>query len=402
MEQKPVEKSSYAHLPEELLAKILEQVPASVEKMNKMFDIQEEPIKNGIEELRNLRMTQKLSCLEYSTSLIAVDGSWILEKLTGTDLLLAVAVGVEGLTEDKTKDWGAERNQYHQWQTVLSHNEANARLGQGVMFLMELSVLAAAQHEIRIMDGTHFTPILKINSMLSAKDENTSDKEYTEALKNFLTETYKKIIPDIPDIIKAAFNDDRIIAIAKYSSSRDIINRYLNKFDIKLDDKTFFSLSLEEDEYLIPLPVGQSAEERKAVWDDLHIGCNLEIPEQRQLIDDFKSAVNPIRTTDVDTKRTKESELFFTYYKPYQDGTAYRIELKNSLAKDKKRLEKYLLSIKKQIVFPEIREPYPQYLVDLMAKSISSGLYAMQESIRLSPDLKIDKGKFHLLFPYRT
>lgn len=391
----PSENRNYAHLPDELLAKILDHVPSTVEKMNDMFDIQDEPIKQGIDHLRKDGKLEKLSTLEYSTSLIAVDGSFILEKMTGSDLLLAVAVGVEGLTEDKTKDWGEEKNQYYQWQTALSHDEANARLGQGAMFLMELSVLASAEHDIRIMDGAHFTSILKINSMLSAKDDNAGE-EYAQALRDFLKETYKKIIPDIPDIIKAAFNDDRIIALAKYSSSRDVIDAFLSKYKIKIDDKTFFSLGLNEDEYLKPLSVGQSAEERRKIWDDLHIGCNLDIPEREKLKQALEEAIRPLTT------KGKESELYFTYYKPYQDGPAYRIELKKSLAQDVARLEKYLLSIKRQIVFPEIREPYPQYLVDLMAKSISTGMFAIEEAVKLSPALKIDKGKFNLLFSYRT
>ena len=76
--------------------------------------------------------------------------------------------------------------------------------------------------------------------------------------------------------------------------------------------------------------------------------------------------------------------------------------MKRSLATDKARFERCLLSIKRQIVFPEIREPYPQYLVDLMAKNVAGGMFALQEAIRLSPDLKLDKGKFNLLFNYRT
>ena len=98
----------------------------------------------------------------------------------------------------------------------------------------------------------------------------------------------------------------------------------------------------------------------------------------------------------------QDLDIYFTYYKPYKDGPAYRIEIKKSLAIDQARFEKYLLSLKRQIVFPEIREPYPQYLVDLMAKSIATGLFSIQEAIRLSPDLKIDRGKFNLLFNYRT
>jgi hypothetical protein len=395
------EDRSYAYLPEELLGKILDHVPDTVEKMNKMFDIQEEPIRQAMQKLRDDGKTTKLSTKDYSTSLIAVDGSMIVERMTGSDLLLVVSVGVEGLTEDKTKNWGKAKNQYYQWQTVLPHDEANARLAQGTMFLMELSVLANAEHDIRIMDGAHFTSILKINSMLSA-DEEKAGKEYSEALRAFLKETYSKIIPDIPDIIKAAFNNDKIIALAKYSSSKDVIDAFLQKFNIRLDDKTFFSLALDEDEYLKPLSVGQSQDERERIWDDLHIRCGLDIPERDELNIALDKAIKPLMTRDKSTKKSKESELYFTYFKPYQDGPAYRIELKKSLAIDIPRLEKCLLSIKRQIVFPEIREPYPQYLVDLMAKGISTGMVAIQEGIKLSPNLKIDKGKFNLLFSYRT
>jgi hypothetical protein len=204
------------------------------------------------------------------------------------------------------------------------------------------------------------------------------------------------VIPNIPDIIKAAFNDEHIIAMAKYTSSRDIIDAYLSKFDVKVDDRTFLSLGLGEDEYLKPLSVGQSQQEREKIWNDLHIICNLDIPEKDDLNKELKKAIDPLIT------KNKISELYFTYYKPFQDGPAYRIELKKSLAQDVQKLERYLLSLKKQIVFPEIREPFPQYLVDLMAKSISGGMFAIQEAIRLSPDLKIDKGKFNLLFNYRT
>jgi hypothetical protein len=387
---------SYAHLPEELLGKILESVPETVNKMNQLFDVQDEPIAKGIEILKQKGLIVKNDATDFSESLIAVDGGVVLEKMTGTDILLAVAVGVEGLTEDGKSGWSNNKNQYYQWQTVLPHDEANARLCQGVMFLMELSVLANADHEIRIMDGTHFTPLIKINNLLSAKEESAG-VQYTDALKDFLKKTYEKIIPDIPEIIKAALQDERIVAIAKYSSSRDVIDAFLSKEGINVDDKTFFSLGLNEDEYLTPLSVGQSKEERGKIWNDLHIKCNLDIPEQAQLNVALEEAIKTLRT-----KGGKESELYFTYYKPYQDGPSYRIEIKKSLAKDTAKFKKCLLSIKKQIVFPEIREPFPQYLVDLMAKNVAGGLFAIQEAIRLSPDLKLDKGKFNLLFNYRT
>lgn len=392
---------NYAYLPDDLLVQILNKVPHTVDKMNSMFDIQDEPIRNGISELKNQCLIKKITSKESSSSLIAVDGSNIVEKMTGTDILLAIGVGVEGLRENKDVEWGERKNQYYHYQTVLPHGEANMRLIQGIMFLMELSVLAQAEHEIRIMDGNHLTPILKINSMLSAKDENAG-RDYCEALSEFLKDTYNKIIPDIPDIISAAFKNECIIAMAKYSSSRDVIESYLKDISgICVDDKTFFSLGLEENEYLKPLSVGQSKDENR-IWGDLHIKCNLEtIKEKDELNQSFERILEKIKTKDLKGSK-KKSEIYYTYYKPYTDGPAYRIELKEVLAIDQTRLEKYLLSIKHQIIFPEIREPYPQYLVDLMAKSIAMGLFSIQDAIRLSPDLKIDKGKFNLLFNYRS
>lgn len=400
-ENNPEISSKYSHLPEELLGEILEHVPATVEKMNKMFDVQDEPIQQAIQKLRDEGLIKELGTTESSDSLIAVDGGVVLEKMSGTDILLAVAVGVEGLTEDKASGWKEGKNQFHQWQTVVPHGEANARLSQGVMFLMELTVLANASHEIRIMDGTHFTPILKINSLLSAKDEKAGP-EYTQALRDFLKETYEKIIPDIPDIVSSALKEDKIVAITKYSSSRDILESKLAGEAISLDDKTFFTLGLKGGEYTVPLTVGQSQDERERIWDDLHIRCNLDIPERDELNRLLEETIEPLLTYNRTTRKAKESSLYFTYFKPYDDGPAYRLEIKGTLAQDPARLEKCLLSIKKQIVFPEIREPFPQYLVDLMAKNVAGGLYAIQEAIRLSPELKIDNGKFNLLFGYRT
>jgi len=374
------ETGQYAHLPEDLVKKILEAVPATVEKMNRMFDVQEAPIQESIQRLRDSGLVHKLKPEETTDSLMAADGGNIIEKMSGTDVLLAVAVGVEGLTMHKAGGWPEGSNQYYQWQTVMPHHEATPRLCQGVMFLMELNVLAISQHEIRIMDGTHLTPILKINSMLSAKDEKAG-REYVDGLQAFLAETYEKVIPDMPDMVSEALNSDKVISIAKYSSSRDILDSRVKRDDITLDDKTFFTLGLQEDEYVGPLPVGQSQRE-KGLWSDLHITANLsEIADLDELNGHFETAIAPIKGKDADGDG--ESNVWFTYYKPHEQGPAVRIECKKALAHDEKRFFKMLGAIKYQTVFPDIREPFPQFVADLMAKSVSGGLYALQDAIRL-------------------
>ncbi|MYH03035.1 MAG: hypothetical protein F4142_10805 [Nitrospira sp. SB0675_bin_23] len=398
------EPTPYAHLPEDLIQQMLEAVPRTVEKMETMLGAQDEPIQAGISALRNKDIICKLEPQTPSiNSLMAADGGQVIERMSGMDLLLAVAVGVEGLHNKEGDGWKANCNQYEQWQTVMPHDEATPRLCQGAMFLMEIGVLAGATHEIRIMDGAHFTPLLKINSMLSAKEEHAGE-EYVAALRGFLRETYRKIIPDIPDIISNALNDPGIIAMAKYSSSRDVLDSHVRSAGVNgitLDDKTFFALGLDSDEYTRPMSVGQSEEERRKIWNDLHIICNLEIKEKEDLNKHLEEAINPIRTKN--GKEQKESDLFFTYFKPYANGPAYRIECKRSLATDAERFESVLAGIKQQIIYPDIREPFPQYLADLMAKSVSGGLHALQDAVRLSLVREsTSTDRVDLLFSYRS
>src|SRR5260370_1785567 len=195
--------------------------------------------------------------------MIAVDGAQIVEKKTSSDILLSLAVGVEGLKEKESTTWSPDGKQYYQWQTVLPHHAANTRLAQGIMFLMELSVLARADQEIRIMDGTHLTMILKLNSLLSAHDDELADESYVAALEDFLKEQYEKIIPDIPDIIRDAFSDSCIIGMAKYSSSREIVDSLLKELAIVMDDNIFLTFVLKENEFTKPLSAGQATKEKE-------------------------------------------------------------------------------------------------------------------------------------------
>lgn len=402
----------YAHLPEDLIKKMLEAVPRTIQQMEEMLGAQDGPIEAGMKALKTQNMIGKLrEGITPIDSLMASDGGQVIERMSGVDLLLAVAVGVEGLHNKEGSGWKDGSSQYEQWQTVMPHDEATPRLCQGAMFLMELGVLAGATHEIRIMDGAHFTPLLKINSMLSAREEHAG-KEYVDALRRFLRDTYQKIIPDIPDMISDALNDPRIIAMAKYSSSRDILDSHVRDAGIDgitLDDKTFFALGLESDEYTKPMSVGQSKEEKRKIWNDLHIRCNLDIPEKDELNESLENAIRPVLTeirTQGETQQ-KESDLFFAYYKPYANGPAYRIECKRPLAEDVAHFECVLASIKQQIVYPDIREPFPQYLADLMAKSVSGGMHALQDAVRLSLASEVNSEmnsvkRLDLLFSYRS
>lgn len=399
MSDKDVQFKSYAYLPEDLLINILEQTPKTAMQLSKLIGGDDASVKSGIEHLLKLDLIETCQSNECLDSLIAVDGAQIVQRMTGSDILMSIAVGVEGLPEVPADRWSSLGEQYYHWQAALPHHVANARLTQGIMFLMELSILAKAQHKVRILDGSHITTILKLNSLLSAHDDEFADKNYVEALNSFLKENYSKVIPDIPDIIEAAFRDPGIIALAKYSSSREMLDSFLANHNIVGDDKTFFSLALKANQYTKPLPVGQSEKENKQ-WKLVHIKCNLPLDIDRQdavlLNNRLAKSLLPFRP-----KENEESELYFSYYKPFEDGLSYRIELKKGLAQNKKLFESYLTSIKRQIFFPEIQEPYPQYLADIIAKNISFGMEAVMQAVRSNPLLSSNKN-FHLMLSYRT
>lgn len=387
----------YAYLPEDLLVQMLQEAPETAKILSKMVDLNDSQITWAREILERDGIIQQCPEGDVTDSIMAADGANIIEHKTGSDILLSIAVWVDGLSKDPSRVWPKDARQYQQYQAALPHHVANSWLAQGIMFLMELSILSEADRDIRIMDGSHLTSIIKLNSLLSAKNGMSADIPYVESLGNFLRKNYNKIIPDIPDIIRKAFSNDSIIGLTKYSSSRELIDSVLASLKIHADDKIFMSSVLNGGEYTIPMPVWRSRKER-ATWEDLHIICNLTIPDvdnvkfTQQLRDSISSVI---------PSPSRESDIHFCFYKPFKEVPAYRLEIKWSLAGDKTRLEKFLRSIRDQIVFPDIREPYPQYLADIVAKNITFWMEAVNEAIFSDPVLT-DNKNFDLIFPYRT
>ena len=388
---------NYAYLPEDLLVQILEKTPDTAKQLADSLNVNDEQATQARIILENRDFIHTFLDGECSTSIMAADGANIVEHKTSADILLAIAVGVDGLSNEDSSAWPANARQYQQWQTVLPHHVANPRLVQGVMFLMELSILSENDREIRIMDGSHLTTILKLNSLLSANDQDDADQPYVKSLSDFLHENYNKVIPDIPDMIKNAFTENAIVGLTKYSSSREIIDSILTELSIHADDKVFMSVVLKENEYTKPLSVGQCPRE-KDIWKKIHLICNLEIDgvdNTNELNPLLEEAIHGFKIT-----HQHESDLYFCYFKPNSYSSAYRIEIKKDLATDIDKLERLFRSIKNQVISPEIREPYPQYLADVIAKNISFGMEAVNQAIY--NDIALDQHNIDLIFPYRT
>lgn len=378
--------NNYANLPDELLEDILEDAPKIANKIKPMFEDLKQQKRTLHQTLEDNNLIQRVGDLENpsSPSVAAIDGGQAIEKSIGADTLIAVAVGVEGLIREDKRKWSSV--QYKNWQDALPHSsESNPKVTRGAMTALELLVISQTPHDVIIADGSHQTPIIGINSLtsMSSLDEVHFQQTTWEIINNF----------NVINSLKKTMTNPNVVYLVKYDSSQDIGLSFLKDFNLTLDDKTIMSLILNSDEFTKPLPVGQT-DKTKKVWGDLYISVSdkFDFHGQRQSIkDDLNNAIS----------LPKNRKIYFTYYKPWKWSPAYRIEMKENCATTEIELAKVLRAVKEQVVSTEIKEPYPQYLADMMAKSISGGLEALRAVIQYQFS---DDSDFQQLFTqsYRT
>ena len=343
-------REGYARLPEDLLRDLLRGVPNVIEQVRTLLssaiDRQEE-LRQALEELGLIRT--------YSPCKVAtvcgVDGGYAVERTAAVDLVLSVAVGVEGLS-DTTTHW--EGTQYEWWNRVGKHDPEAERLARGVMVAQELAILRAAPHERRILDGSHLTPIIQLNSALTTQSETvgTQARKVWEELETVEALTYMASSP-------------AVVAMPKYDSSRaitDCLQEYLGE-EIPGDDKLLMGLLLKPGDLIDPQQVPRDP------WVALHLDAVKS--EDESIAQEFEEGIAPL----------KRRELAFTYFKPDEFSPAFRLELKTGLSDTD--LDCLCSTVAAQMTGPFVREPYPQYLADVMAKSVGLGLNALQTATQL-------------------
>jgi hypothetical protein len=343
-------REGYARLPEDLLRDLLIDADHVVDQVHGLLTPAIERRDEFRDALHALNLIRTYTPSEVQT-ISGIDGGFAVERTAAVDLILCVAVGVEGLAKGTT-EW--EGTQYDWWTRVAKHDSQADRLARGVMTAQELSVLAQAPHQLRILDGSHLTLVIQLNSALSAE----SDDVRAEARK--LWERSRTA-----DALSEATRSEAIVAMPKYDSSAEIIGRLSKRLgeEIPGDDKHLMGLLLEPGELLTPQPVPEA-------WSRLHFTAR-EGSGDEDLQEALTAAIEPL----------KERGIKFTYFKPDVFSPAFRIELKASM--DNAQLDSLCTTIARQITGPFVREPYPQYLADVMAKSVGLGLSALQSAVQL-------------------
>jgi hypothetical protein len=346
----PESLEGYARLPEDLLRDLLDGAEDMVTEVTRLLS----PALEGRERLRaaleDLGLVQTFTSTD-ALSVCGVDGGYAVERTAAVDLILSVAVGVEGLSHETTHWEGA---QYEWWTRVGEHELESERLGRGVMVSQELAVLAQAPHEVRILDGSHLTLVIQLNSALTA---------FSDGLRREARRVWDRL--GTADTLRVVSTAPGILAMPKYDSSRHIADALSERLgeEIPGDDKYLLGQLLMPGELIVPQRVPEHP------WTRLHFSPQ---PGDEEIARSFQEAITSL------TNRA----LVYTYFKPLEFSPAFRLEMKEGL--EPAELDAVCSTLAGQITGPFVREPYPQYLADVMAKSVGLGLSALQSAVQLA------------------
>ncbi|MDT0212056.1 hypothetical protein [Curtobacterium sp. BRD11] len=348
----------YARLPEDLLATLLQRAPAAAQEVEALLlpALQQRDQLRTAAEQSGLILTAQPA---KSDTVCAVDGGFAVERTVAVDMVMAVAVGVEGFSGpgQPGREW--DHNQYQSFERVLVHNVDNERLARAAMIVHELGVLADSPHLIRVYDGSHLTPIIQLNSGFSSADATVSGTSGDLAVDY-----------DLVGSLESFVANPAIVAMPKYDSSRVIADALSKQIGLSIpgDDKYVTSMILQPGEYTRPTKVEADP------WRQLHLfarqGSELH---NRNIVRALDDIIQPLR----------DRRMYFLYWKPDEAAPTYRLEVKPEIAESSEHLHRLFASLQLQITGPFVREPYPQYLADVIAKSVGLGLSALRAAAHL-------------------
>jgi hypothetical protein len=122
-----------------------------------------------------------------------VDGAYAVDRLLGTDLLFAAAVGVEGINElENGKRIAPDHDVFV---NPEKHNPENMIAARAIMVEMETKLAANSQYDIVYLDGSLTTALIHMYKAINFIDNlnSKSSDKIRQDFKDFLI-SYKKIL----------------------------------------------------------------------------------------------------------------------------------------------------------------------------------------------------------------
>ena len=283
-------------------------------------------------------------------SVVGVDGSYQVHRLTALDLCAAAAVAVEGTSKEATRHWPEP---YHtMWVDGLPHCIDTVGALRGMMVSMEMSLASQAPHDLVLLDGSFSSLIIYLNQALTKIDA---------CAKGLADEFLNRWNGGLLSQLKALLRSDRTVAMPKFTSRNELLRGNMLTPPVLVDGKTLATMILNPGEYTRPLSIHDDSDPTSQQVDHL--------PEKYCPKKDMDELVLELR------------ELRVIYFRPYGWLPALRLELPASIASTNTRLSMVLEGITRQFFSPAVIEPYPLFLADRMVKSLGSGVAVIEQTV---------------------
>jgi hypothetical protein len=284
-------------------------------------------------------------------SVVGIDGSYQIHRLTSLDLCAAAAVAIEGTSKEAKRHWPEP---YHRmWAGGLQHHDSTTGALRSLMVGQELDLAREAPHDLVLLDGAFASLVIYINQGLTVIDE--VPPPLSDELRRRWNEQrmFERLI--------GLMRSERILAVPKFTSRNEFTTLAGFQAAEGVDGKTLATLILEPGEYTHPMRIYDEASGGEL--DRYHLPKAF-CPES-----DDAPVREAMRATRV------------IYYRPFGWVPALRLELPGAMATSPTRLSIALEGITRQYFSPAVVEPYPLFIADRMVKSLGAGVAAIEQAV---------------------
>lgn len=302
-------------------------------------------------------------------SIAAIDGAQLVESLYTHDLLVSAVVSADGLA-------GARRAPQLQpitWVDMVPRKVDNAAIARLHMLVDELRMLQMSEHSVRLIDGSHINSFIQLAAAVSSRGD------IYRAGMGILRDL------DVPSIIKTLTSsgeaDHLVASLAKADTTTILSAEIADHIDAlknapSVTDKALAALILENGEMLTPRSLRPENDKPNGFPINVFVSDSLKGAD-RALVEQFSEDLQPLR--DIILKHRMQ----VIYAKPFGMDTAIRIQFTAPVDHDQatKEAETLTSRIVAEVAGPDMQEPFPQFVADALAKSVSTGSEALKQSL---------------------
>jgi hypothetical protein len=205
---------TFADLPDALVRDILAKAtPVAEGVASTLRDIQGQRSRMRDEAGQNGLIRRKADLdVSREPSVVGIDGSYQIHRLTAVDLCAAAAVAVEGTTKEAKRYWPEP---YHEmWVECTPHSVDTTGVLRGIMVSMELKLAEQAPHDLVLLDGAFASLIIYLNQAITKLTDCAPD-----AQREFLARWESGVFQQLKRLLRS----DRTAALPKFTSRNEII-----------------------------------------------------------------------------------------------------------------------------------------------------------------------------------